>query len=155
MNAEMNRWLKVGAWIGLFIAFLAVGVMVLEHFTSPRFEAGLKAAVTGTLAVKDGGFPVPDEPVPLSRAGDSFERAWTAKTGKKKTGFVFVARVTGNSGPWPAVFVHETGSGTRFAGIAGQPDGLASPARYGLTPRVIETWTGRFEALSLELEAAE
>lgn len=145
MNERLESNLKAGAIIAALFAAVVFLTITLHWFVSPLSEAKLKTAVAETL--KEGGFAdiIPGDPVPVSNASGAYSHAWAALTGKTRTGTLYAVRVTGMAGPWPAVFICSTGGETDFAGIIGRPDSIASPIKYGLTPRVIESWIIRLE----------
>ncbi len=152
MNREVRRWLSAGAWISLIFIVLASATLVLDHFTAGPFAATVKQSVEATLSESNADFPLPAERIRLGAVSDPSTLAWKAVRGKKDAGYVFAVRVTGNSGPWPVIFVYDPAEGTIFAGIAGRPDGYANPERYGLTPRVLTFWRSRFDSIAASLE---
>lgn len=152
MNPEFKRWLTAGAWIALIFVVLSASVVTLDHFTAKPFADSVKKSVEEALQAAEQGFPMPSDPVSLGTSADPSTLAWKAVRAKKNTGYIFAARVTGNSGPWPVIFVYDSINGTVFAGIAGRNDGYADPERYGLTPRVLLSWRARFDSIAQNLE---
>lgn len=153
MNADARRWLSAGAWIALFFSVLAAITLIADHFVTPSFDGRLKTSVESTLRLAAGDVPIPGNPVDLASLTDLSARAWISLRGGKPSGYIFLVRVTGNAGPWPAVFTYDPNLGVDFVGIVGENEGLSSPLRYGVSSRIIESWKTRLQSIAIRLEA--
>lgn len=152
MNPQAKRWILTGIWLSLLFIFFTGSILIVEHFSSRTFNETMRNAVTESLKNAQMDFPLPSEAITPWNAAPRSTLVWKAVSGKKASGYIFVAPVTGNSGPWPVIFAHDPATGSSYAGIVGRPDSVRVPERYGLTPRILEFWTARFDAVAESLE---
>lgn len=153
MNEVLKRNLKSGAIVASMFAVVVLVTISIHWFSAPLSEILLKESVAETL--HGGGLTdvLPGDAEPIATASEAYSHAWAAMKGKRRTGTIYAVRLTGTAGPWPAVFVTQIDGETFFSGIPGRPDAIVTPVKYGLTPRVIESWVhrlDRFEAMKGE-----
>lgn len=139
MTNETRQFIKK-YFLAVFLVFaFAVLLVSLQLFANEPSEKALRASAANVLADWSDKPPEIGERVRFDSTGLFY--TWTFETTQKgkKNGFVFIIPVTGNSGPYTGVFYYSPDNGTRFCGLAGISGTDATPDRYGITRRVIDS----------------
>jgi hypothetical protein len=142
----------VGFSILLFFA-LALLLAGVYHATIGSVEDGIRNGAQITLKNWNDKAPKVGERISVTNAGWSY--VWAFHAGKKggtDEGIVYALRITGNAGPYTAVFYHTKKAGTRFCGLAGVDSSTTDFGRYGITGRIIDMWESRLDAIAADGE---
>jgi hypothetical protein len=70
----------------------------------------------------------------------------------KRDDRVFIVRITGNSGPYTAVFYYTPQQGTKFCGLAGFLKSSGNEESYGITDRIVRMWTKKLDSVAVQAE---
>jgi hypothetical protein len=142
----------VGFSILLFFA-LALLLAGVYYATAGSVEGGIRNGAQMTLEQWKGQPPKVGERIRLPNTGWSY--IWAFQAGKKggtDEGIVYALRITGNAGPYTAIFYQTAKQGTQFCGLAGVAATAADVSRYGITERFIRTWISRLDAIAADGE---
>lgn len=153
-NDSKSRIKKVSLLI-LLLLFMLVIIMVTRHFSRPVILNGIRDEANETIRTFNPDFPLAGNQILFTGKGTAWGYVFHAVKNKKNEGYVFVMRMSGNSGPFTGVFLYTQKNGTIFCGLAGLGETTALPSDYGITERVLSSWISRINKFANDMIANE
>lgn len=151
MNSEKKRGIRQYSLTVLIVFLLFLILAGLRYLTAPATDAGIAAAAETVLEKWSVAAPTLGKATSIPNVGWNYLHAFEAKSKNRHSGYVFIVRVTGDSGPVTGVFYWTQESGTSFCGIAGMED--TSPEQCGITPLVIHYWVRAIDGICATMDA--
>ncbi len=151
MNSENKQGIRQYILTVLIVFLLFLILAGLRYLTAPAADAGIAAATETVLEKWSVAAPTLGKATTIPNVGWNYLRAFEAKSKNRHAGYVFIVRVTGDSGPVSGVFYWTKESGTSFCGIAGMGD--VSPEQCGITPLVIHYWVRSIDGICATIDA--
>lgn len=136
----------------LFSALLVFSIFLLlfglQYISGPHAEEEIKKTIKQVIDEGTGNAPDIGERIQTSEIGLSYLRMYQTLMKGKNNGVAIIVRITGNTGPYPAVFYYTQQKGIVFCGLAGIIGKKQSTEYYGITDKIICTWTARVEHIA-------
>jgi hypothetical protein len=135
--------------ITVLIFFLFAGLLVtLQLFTGKTTERKIQESAEKVLAAWSKNPPAVGDRIKINAGGLSSVWIFESPSKGKNKGLVFVTTVTGNEGPYTGVFYYSAKTGTVFCGLAGINGTNVSAARYGISPRILDSRMRQLDSLA-------
>lgn len=130
----------------LFSIFLLL--FGLQYISGPHAEEQIKKTIKQVIDEGTGSTPDIGVRIQTTEIGLTYLRMYRTSIKGKNNGLAIIVRITGNTGPYPAVFYYTQQKGIVFCGLAGISGKKQSTEYYGITDRIIRTWTARVEHIA-------
>lgn len=135
--------------IGIFAGIAIVLFLILFFVNIPVQKlknAGLAKQIQYVLNVVEGDKYTVSEPVLINSSLQNIATAYRLEVNPSNavltggTTYACILRITGISGPVPAVYIYNTDSGSDFIGIAGLYEAMMEKDKCGITNVQISYW---------------
>lgn len=122
-------------------AFLLIAGII--HFTTARYsEDTIRNSMEKTLSLTLDKNVKLGKLIPIPASGLSYIHSYGLEKGKDGIDRAMLVGITGNEGPFGAVFTCSSAGDVRFRGLVGVAD-PRNAGKYGISDRVIEKWESR------------
>lgn len=155
MNEHSKKNLVAYSYTLLLVTLLCLIIGAVHFLVTPYYKANLRNSVAKTIAGISNPPLVPGSETDLRGNGISRITAWKVE-GKNRGGELIVAvPVTGDSGPYTAVFHYKNDNDVRFLALAGIPESSLDPVRFGFSERLLQFRIQKLKHDLLELKDAK
>ena len=155
MTDDAKRLMQKYA-ITVLIFFLFAGTLAtFQLLTGKSTEQKIAPSAEKVLAAWSKNPPTVGDRIRIESGGLSSVWVFASPAKGKNKGLVFVAPITGNSGPYTGVFYYAQKTGTVFCGLAGIDGTAPDAARHGISPRILDSRIRQLDSLAERATAGD
>jgi len=147
MTVEQRKKLKMALSLAASLVVFLFFIIFINTLTRRYSDETVMSAAKSVLEQWSTSAVVVSDESRTAGAGLSFGRVYGATIGNSRAS-VYIVTITGRSGPYSTVFCIRDSGPVEFCGFLLHPDYREDALRFGITPRMIESWKQKIAAVA-------